>query len=358
MNKKIIGAVLALTISSLANAQDVTIKIGSGGLKAADKEKEVKFQVGGRLMWDYNNAAENGVTDESDLAVRRARLFVKTQIGDWTLKSQFNVAEEATVDTSGDDARTDSGGTVEDLYIQYSGFGKQAKVTLGRQKTEFGLEELTSSKDITFLERNAATEAYVLGRKEGIQIQGDINTFHYGIGAFERGEGSQEAGKIAIVARAAYALKTDTALFHTGLAYATGGDTDQLGLELAAVAGPLHAQAEFMQQDTDGADKEDAFYAQVGYVLTGETRPYKSGKFKRIKPSASTGAYEVVVRYTDGEANYSDTELGDTDGSEYGIGLNYYANNNVRLGVTYSESESADGTADGEELRARAQLVF
>lgn len=342
--------------TGMANAEeknDLVVKLG-GGLLAS--EQEMKFQIGGRLQWDYNLAQKNDETDESDLHVRRARIYLKSTVGDWSLKSQFNIDKAAEND---DGAREDAGGTVEDLFITYEGFGSAAKISLGQQRVEFSLEDYTSSNDNTFLERSAVTEQYAIGRLAGVQVQGDVKGLHYAVGVFEDGEDKTEASKMFLNARVAYAANIDSGLVHLGLAsHNQGDDSLTTGLEVAGVFGPLHAQAEYMMRTTDGADDLSGWYGQVGYVLTGETRPYKGGKFSRIKPASKTGAYEVVVRVTQGDGNYSDTELSTTEASEIGFGLNYYANNNVRLGVSYSISESDVNTDEGNEFRARAQFVF
>lgn len=53
------------------------------------------------------------------------------------------------------------------------------KLTLGNHKMPFGLEELTSSKYITFMERSAANEAFSVGRQNGLSVgtHGDNWTF-------------------------------------------------------------------------------------------------------------------------------------------------------------------------------------
>ncbi|MCD8522291.1 MAG: OprO/OprP family phosphate-selective porin [Saccharospirillaceae bacterium] len=343
----------ATGIAHAEEKNDLVIKLGGGMLAS---EKEIRFQVGGRLMWDYNLAKKNGTTDESDIHVRRARIYLQSTVGDWSLKSQFNIDQASETDEG---ARDDAGGTVEDLFITYEGFGKPAKISVGHQRVEFSLEDYTSSNDITFLERSAVTEAYAIGRLAGIQVKGDVGGLHYGVGLFEDGDDKTEASKMLLAARASYAADVDGGLVHVGLGgHNQGDDTLTAGFELAGVFGPLHAQAEYMQRSTDGADDLTGWYAQVGYVLTGETRPYKAGKFSRIKPSGSKGAYEVVIRTTQGEGNYSDTELGATEAAEIGLGLNYYANNNVRLGMTYSMAEGEGTSDEGQEFRARAQFVF
>ena len=79
--------------------------------------------------------------------------------------------------------------------------------------------------------------------------------------------------------------------------------------------------------------------------------------FKRVKPSSPKGAWEVVARFEDGDGKYSDVGLATTDGEQTTLGLNYYANSNVRLGVSYMDGEEANGTS-GDEVRARLQYAF
>ena len=53
--------------------------------------------------------------------------------------------------------------------FQYKGW-EPTTVTLGNHKMPFGLEENTSSKYTTFIERSAASEAFAIGRKNGLSI--------------------------------------------------------------------------------------------------------------------------------------------------------------------------------------------
>jgi phosphate-selective porin len=43
--------------------------------------------------------------------------------------------------------------------------------------------------------------------------------------------------------------------------------------------------------------------------------------------------------------------------SKQHLGVNYYANKNVRLGMSYMDGEEANG-ASGDEVRARLQYAF
>ena len=179
MSKKYLGLALAISAASAAQAGTVTssgkdlVIDTDSGIKVKTSDNSASFQLGGRIQWDYDatRSDDNGV-DQTDFDVRRARLYAKGHFGDWAYKTQFNVAES-------DGAE---GGDAEDLYIRYLGFGSAANLTIGKQKEPFGLEELTSSKDMPALERSAMTERYAPGRSGGIQLSGKGDNWTYGIG--------------------------------------------------------------------------------------------------------------------------------------------------------------------------------
>ena len=89
---------------------------------------------------------------------------------------------------------------------------------------------------------------------------------------------------------------------------------------------------------------------------------YKRQKFKRVKPGSKLGAWEIVARYEDGNGNFSDIELGtqvgDNEASSFGVGVNYYAHKNVRIGVNYTDGDVDGSDNDGNEFRVRFQLTF
>ncbi len=334
---------IAGTVAS--DGADLIIKT-KGGLEVSTTDKQYSVKLGGRIQYDYNRAELNSRADEDQFDIRRARLFVSGKITDWSYKAQFNIGNG-------------NGGSPEDLYIRYNGFGSKAKVTVGRQKMPFGLEELTSSKDISVLERSAITERYAIGRADGIQFSGKNSDFTYAIAAFEESNAPNSGDDFGMAARVTYTpVNSDGRIVHLGAAYKdVSNDTQVIGLELAAATGSFHAQAEFADADENGVNA-DGYYVQLGYIVTGESRPYKDGKFKRVKPAGKNGALELVLRYEDGDGNYSDVELGNTNATAWGAGINWYANNNVRLGLNYTQGEDNDSKNDGKEYRARIQLSF
>ncbi|MAM59962.1 MAG: ATPase [Maritimibacter sp.] len=361
MKKKYLCFVLAASGASMAQAGTVTTE-GSdlvintkSGLEVKKADDSAGFKLGGRIQWDYDaTQTDDGAVDTQDFDVRRARLYTAGYYGDWSYKTQFNVAESDGAD----------GGTVEDLYIRYNGFGSRATVTVGKQKEPFGLEELTSSKDISALERSAMTERYAPGRNAGLQLSGKGRNWTYGVGYFEAdGDGPDDINNAAITGRATFApINGNDRVLHVGAGFSSRDadtsqdETDLYNVELAGVVGPFHAQTEYFDSD-EGSVSSDGYYIQLGWIITGESRPYKGGKFKRVKPASNAGAWEVIARYEDGDGKYSDVGLSSTDGEQTTFGVNYYANNNVRLGISYMDGEDVNNNG-GDELRGRVQYAF
>ena len=342
-------------ISAAAQADDALKISTKGGLKIENDDGSY-FKLGGRLQWDYDVTDSDLIDPASEtFEVRRARLYGKGEMGDWGYKLQFNMGEE-------------DGGDVEDLYVTYKGFGKMAKVTIGKHREPFGLQDQTSSNDTPMLERSAGTEAFAPARNGGFSLTGNDGRLHYSAGLFREDVDSESTREVALTGRAAYLLVNDSDLLvHVGGSVRESNESTRFGLEAATVAGPLHAQAEYFDADFDELDEDlDNYYVQVGYVLTGESRPYKGGKFKRIKPQGGT-AIEVVARFEDGHGVYSDIGLRNptdgvsiAEGTQAAIGLNFYPNNIIRFGFSYMTGDiEVDGEEfDGDEFRFRPQLAF
>ena len=164
-----------------------------------------------------------------------------------------------------------------------------------------------------------------------------------------------------------------------------GDDASQWGLEVAFVKGPFSLQAEYVDLEVDGSSdvvlKEDdgerrvdysdlegdGYYIQGAWTLTGEQRSYKTSGayFDKIKPKGAMGAWELVARYEeidvehDGEvANVNDTS--NHDAEKMLLGVNWYANNNVKFMLNYIDAD-ADGSTvniDGDAISLRAQYAF
>jgi len=340
------------------DGQDIILST-KGGLKLQTEDKSAGFQIGGRLQWDYtqdeSDTAANGNETLEDFDARRARIALRAHVNDFEMKAEFNIAESGT-----------SGGSVEDLYLRYKGFGDMANVTVGKQRVPFGLEVLTSANDISALERSAMTERYTLSRSAGLKLsgQGMDKRFTYGVGVFEAdGNGTNDFQEQAMAGRVTFApIMSKNSLLHLGAGYQTLGsvdsmqEADTLNLEVAGALGPFHAQAEYFDSDV-GPQNFDGYYVQIGYLLNGGHRPYTDGIFKRVK-QVPGGTWELVTRYEEGDGSFGDIGLDDIDAQQTTLGVNYYMNDAVRIGLSYMDGESNTNSDSGNELRMRLQFTY
>jgi len=282
---------------------------------------------------------------------------------DWFYKTQ--------VDFAGNEV------SLKDFYLGYSGFDA-LNVTIGNQKEPFSLEELTSSKYITFMERGLPN-AFSPGRNTGISVS--TKAYRWGLQAgyfFDGIENENSPGKDGwgATGRLHFApLLSENSVVHIGGAasYRGSGDSDEirfrerpeshvtstrlvntgtltgydnqtlLGAEAAAVFGPFSLQGEYIQANVDdgGVDPDfNGWYVNGSYFLTGEHRPYKAsnGTFGRVKPKSVVGkggygAWELAARYSSIDLTDSGIEGGKE--SNLTLGVNWYATPNIRFMGNY-----------------------
>jgi phosphate-selective porin OprO/OprP len=135
-----------------------------------------------------------------------------------------------------------------------------------------------------------------------------------------------------------------------------------MGVEAAAAFGPFYVQSELMQGDLElvGGASQDvmAYYLQASWHLTGETKPYKEGVFKSVKPINPSGAIELKARLEAAE----NKDVTDNEVEALTLGVNWYVNPNVRFMLDYITAEAKAGTSVGADepkvISARAQFSF
>jgi phosphate-selective porin OprO/OprP len=181
-----------------------------------------------------------------------------------------------------------------------------------------------------------------------------------------------------------------TSLISTG-AIANVSSAQVYSVEAAGTYGPLFVQGEYfwfnIQRDANtglppiGAPdlKFQGGYGQVGYVLTGESHPYNAAAaaYGGIKPArpfdlsgGGSGAWEIAARYSTMDLN---NLVGTTTGVAGGrqnvvtVGLNWYANSNVRLMFDYlhgdiskqvSPTNFGDAGSKFDAFAMRTQVAF
>lgn len=352
----------------------------------ADGDVSVKFF--GRLQNDWAlNSSGPGMEDGTEF--RRARLGVKGTLYE-------NVFFKVQYDFAGGDA------DFKDTYLGFTDVVGDADVKVGHFKEPFSLEELTSSKYLTFLERSLPN-AFSPGRNTGVGISDASGDVTWSLGMFRTsgsdgndvGGPSQEYSATARVTFNPLYADEGADVLHFGLAYSdrsaddglisfdSGPENHQapdvvdtldipadgyslLGLEGAWVHGPFSLQAEFVEASVDADDGSDpefvGHYLYGGWFLTdGDHRNYdrKAAAFGRVKPTANygtegNGALELTARLSALDLDGAGVPGGKLD--DFTLGLNWYLNPNTRVMLNYVSGEVDD--IDHEALLARFQIDF
>ena len=384
--KTLIVAIAMLCVLAPAASADWTSK-WSNGHKIESEDGKFKLKFGGRVMSDWTFADDDLFGTEDGNEFRRARFFFSGTV-------YGNVAFKAEYDFAGGDA------DFKDVWIQIKKT-PIGNIQIGHFKEPFSLEELTSSKYITFLERSLPV-MFAPVRNTGIMVfdnHGD--RFTWAAGIFRETDdasiGSGD-GKRNITARfTGLPLYEDKGnrLIHLGLGLSRkdfGDDpfrfrnrpevhqtvrfvdtgnfsadaVDILGLEFATVQGPFWAMAEYFQSEVDESALQDpslgGYYVQAGYFLTGEARPYKNsaGIFDRVKPKSNfgkdgKGAWEIAARFS--TLDLTDGALTGGEIDNFTVALNWYLNPVTRFMLNYVDAD-VDGAGDASFILLRAQIDF
>jgi phosphate-selective porin OprO/OprP len=363
--------------------KQANIEVGKKGLVVKSGDGSFSMQVGGRLHADaFHHSGDDDLTSGKAIngtEIRRARIYLKGKAHEdfkYHIETDF----------------ADNKVSVKDLFLGYTGFNAPLELIVGNQKHAMSMEIEESSNDIMFTERSlvtALTTPY-FDRALGVTLRGYGDNWHvkggfYGDGISPGSSKNDEGHGVAI--RASFApIMDEKKLLHVGASLGrrslsddnktsnvkspsfsyetthgsslkllnTGvvADVDdvQIGiLELAAKYGPLSFQSEIAKTKVDrdvGSDVDfTGFYAQIGYTLTGESRPYKGseGEFKGLKPAkhfslkkGTWGAWEVAARYD--QLDLNDGTIAGGDGKRYTVALNWYLNDNMRILGDYSRT--------------------
>jgi phosphate-selective porin OprO/OprP len=362
--------------------------IPAGGTAWSAAEGDVSVELFGRLQndWAFNSSGP-GMEDGTEF--RRARLGVKGTLYE-------NVFFKVQYDFAGGDA------DFMDTYLGFTDVVGEADVKVGHFKEPFSLEELTSSKYLTFLERSLPN-ALSPGRNTGVGISDASGDVTWSLGMFRTsgsdgddvGGPSQEYSATARVTFTPVYADGGDEVLHLGLAYsdrsaddgvvsfATGPENHQapdvvdtgdiiadgyglLGLEGAWVHGPLSLQAELIQASVDAADGSEpefvGHYFYAGWFVTdGDRRNYdrRSAAFGRVKPEANygtegNGALELTARLSALDLDGAGVPGGKLD--DFTLGVNWYLNPNTRVMLNYVTGD--EGGIDREAVLARFQIDF
>jgi phosphate-selective porin OprO and OprP len=396
MSTRIALSVLMVLVISIVFTQSVIAQDGldaswSKGIRLNSEDGSFKLKIGGRIMNDWaffdedadSGTPLDGLQDGNEF--RRARLYFAGLIYD-------SVDFKAEYDFAGGDA------DFKDVYLRYKVL--PIDITVGHFKEPFGLEEITSSNNITFMERSTATEAFSPSRNTGVGVGSALldNMVTWSVGAFRDsdgfgdGEGSNYhyTGRVTAIP---WSNEEQSQLLHVGGSVSYRNVEEQryssrpeshlapqvvdtgdfnvdsavmCGLESAVVLGPLSFQGEYMSAMTDSEDGSDpdlcGWYLAASWFATGESRAYKSssGIFGRVSPNANAGsdgagALELAARYSSLDLSDGTVDGGEVD--DVTLAVNWYLNPNARVMFNYVNSD-ADENGEVDVYQTRFQVDF
>jgi phosphate-selective porin OprO/OprP len=298
-------------------------------------------------------------------------------------------------------------------------------IWFGYFQQPFSMQALTSGQQLLFLERCLPfafapfrqTGLSATGTRLGDRIQWAASVYRFPTDAFGRSIGG--SGGYAVASRVTclpWYRANGRRLFHMGFSYSMGNPGDNLvryriqpgffvsqtggsaagggvetgvpvfvdtgdiltdtyslyNAELGANLGPVHLQSEVTFAVVDQREGPvvafSGAYAQMGYYLTGESRPYdlKRGVFGHAEPFREFGRCGQGFGALEVAAGWSFIDLDDANilggkMNEYSLSLNWYPNALAKMVLNFTHGFLRDpdlGPSEAKALGLRAQFKF
>lgn len=391
--------------------------------EAAAKQKAAQkptVTVSGRMLADAVLFGQNALSraafgDAQDSTfIRQARLAAEGEMLEV-------YAYKVEMDFAGRDSNDEQLTSFKDVYLRVRELPLLGTVQVGHSREPFSLEQLTSLRFVTFMERSLA-DVFAPARNMGVMVRDHLENerMTWAFGLFRSMSDAppfraDDDGGSALSARFTWLPWYDEAsegrgLLHLGLSYsfrdfddptqrvrqrpetAVGprvvdtqnisdlANVNLVGPEVAFVYGPFSAQSEWIGAfyNRGGGFGNPTFYglyAQVSYFLTGENRVFNrsTGVFDRVRPRENflrvrsedggvitgPGAWEIAYRYSYLDLN--DAGINGGVAADHTVGLNWYLTPYVRLMFNYVHSHADLAQFQGLPLdifEMRAQFDF
>ena len=394
------AALLVPCLVAPAHAEDsITWK---NGLRYSSADGSTNIKFGGRLHLDFAwidadqqflDDVNGGQEFDDGAEFRRARLFFSgTLYHDFEFKAQYEF-----------------GGFFNgfrDAYVGVRNVPGLGTVRVGQQFEPMGLEVLTSSNYITFMERGV-NSVFNRDRNVGLRILNHWNdgAINASVGAFRQTDeyGKAEAGSAydlaGRVTGSPVYLEDGRKVVHVGIGGTWSFAADDslrfrarpevhwlprlistpvvpadasrtVNAEAAVVLGPISFQGEFTWSGLDSEPLDNpsftAWYAYASFFVTGEHREYdrEEGIFGRVKPKRTfrttgeargAGALELAVRFSSIDLEDGMVTAGTMD--TWTVGANWYLNPASRVMLNFVHSDPST-TSSVSALQTRFQVDF
>lgn len=452
---KLVIKSLALAIAAAGMAAPVMADTATtkGGFQIKSDDGNFEAKLGGRIHFDGNfytgeeqkNSGFSAAAQKSNsqFFFRRARVTLEGKAYDWNFKFENDFASSSEELSSGGVLTTTTaqacgpipvGGTdvagdgcpagsnlvtvinsasvtapstkanegFREVWIGRKVLGDN-NLRIGQAKPYRGMEELTSSNEITFMERSYATATGIYNNQftTGVFLDGSGEGYGYGAALYTpRSAADRETQGLGYNVRGfVVPVRSNGNLVHIGVSVTQDNfetnttsknvrvvgrenglrsgnlitasvfnEQEAVATELAARFGGIYMQGEYVKstfKDTLGTapftpDQDvDAYYVQASFFLTDHTKPYdfKKGVFKSPKLNGEEGAIELKARFDKIENKDLATR---PEASYFALGVNYYATPNTRFMVEYVDGKAETSTTklDAAAITARAQYNF
>jgi phosphate-selective porin OprO and OprP len=340
------------------------------------------FKVRGRVHMDAIYGIQDADQFSNGFNNRRARMGMTGKLNaNWDAIIEFDFAD-ATI------AATDV--RIRRRWANGSAF------SIGHFKVPMGLNQLTSSNSITFIERSSVSNIIPDARHLGLAYyrHGDLLSVETMV--FGRSMGTRAAlvsdMPLGLAVRGFTSPKFGEGQLHVGISMAyqelwandhvrlsdrpealdaKGGsvrflNTDNIadvrstfkaGAEVMYLQGPLLFEAEWLQVSLDRKNEKglyfSGFYIQASYMLSGGVRTYRSGVVGGIAPQGEKGAWEVAMRYSTMDLN-DDLIIGGNQ-QNVTVGVNHYVISKLRFmaNIIYMNTDQLDNNPIVGLLRAQ-----
>ncbi len=345
-----------------------------------------EFDVRGRAHMDLAFHDEDKTPLDDGVLLRRARMGIDGRIdAHWDFRIEYDFSE--------DDINAQEVRLRRSLPV--------GRFVIGHLKVPMGLNQITSSNNVSLIERSTVSNVIPDSYRMGLGYQMSEGPLVLQTLGYTRAQGEDQEGNspFGVAARSVFnPLHSGGEMIHLGasVAYEDRGDQSTLrfrdrpearpagvrlidtgdtgvdsqgdpinntairdarstlkyGLELAYQNGPFSVEAEYLSVDIDRRNNPDptfdGFHVQASYVLTGESRGYNAGAFGGITPAGPGGAWEVAARFS--EMDLSDSGVSGGKQENLTLGLNHYVNANLRFMTNLIRSDIGGGISGDETV--------